>query len=67
MYEMISLAERIGIPSLTAVSVGSIFGAEEIVNSPEWQLIMQSIGALAGIIAIAWGIIRIVDRCKKRN
>lgn len=65
MYEMISLAEKIGIPSLSAVSIGTVLGADKLVNSSEWQLVMQSIGALAGLTAIVWGVMRIVERCKK--
>jgi hypothetical protein len=68
MYnEMATLAERIGIPSLSLGSIGAIVGAEKILESAWWQLTVQSVGVLAGLTAFIWGVIRIIDWRRKNK
>lgn len=67
MNEMVNLAERIGIPSLGSLSIGTFIGAEKIVNSPEWQLCLGCVSMLAGVVAVLWGIIKIYDWHVKRR
>ena len=61
MFEMLNLVERIGLPSLSALSIGSIFGLSNITGSPAWYFTVDLIGVLAGLSAIVWFIIKCVN------
>jgi hypothetical protein len=61
-----SMAERIGIPSLSIGSIG-VLKAGSIINSPGWQFAVQGLGMLAAFTASVWAIIKIVDYFKNKK